>query len=74
MSFAWGMSFVYDPYKRFAKCKELVTGILGFLTHTSLILMKSAQTLTFMYTFSTLQLPPHTNRPGSSTLLLVLNQ
>jgi len=39
MYFAWvSMSFVYDPCKRYAKCKELVTGIWGFVTHTSLIL------------------------------------
>jgi hypothetical protein len=38
----------------------------------SSILMRGAQTLTFLYTISTLQPPAHTNKRGSFILLLLL--
>jgi hypothetical protein len=55
---------------RHAKYKELLTGIWSFSTRASLILLEGPQILTFLYMFSTLHPPPHTNRQGSGTLLV----
>jgi hypothetical protein len=45
-------------------------GVQECLTHASLILLRGAQTLTFLYTVSILQPSPHTNRQGSGTLFV----
>jgi hypothetical protein len=48
----------------------LLTENLEFLTHASLILLRGAETLTFLYTVSILQPSPHINRQGSGTLFV----
>jgi hypothetical protein len=48
----------------------LLTENLEFLTHASLILLRGAQTLTYLYTVSILQPSPHTNRQGSGPLFV----
>jgi len=48
----------------------VLTENLEFLTHASLILLRGAQTLTFLYAVSILQPSPHTNRQGSGALFV----
>ncbi len=48
----------------------LLTENVEFLTHASVILLRGAQTLTFLYTVSILQPSPHTNIQGSGTLFV----
>jgi hypothetical protein len=60
------------PYSDGLKMCFLVvlTENLEFLTHASLILLRGAQTLTFLYAVSILQPSPHTNRQGSGALFV----